>query len=138
MPIRTSRIRWGDVLLCVVPVLYLIFLIVEIVDYIRTDAQGYPIGWEGGGWSFREFHNYWISLLLSSVIPAIGIALFLCQKRALRIVARMATGAVTLLLAVGFASAFAAPHFEPLGPALNVINHVTAQILCLGLCGPMQ
>ncbi len=135
---RVRRLAWEDVALCVVPTLYLLLSMTEVVDYLRTEGEGYPIGWGGGGWSYREFHNYWVSFGLSALLPAFGIALFFFEGRLPRLGARLTAGAVTLLVLAAILSGFAAQQFETLRPALQAINFVATRILCLGLCGATQ
>ncbi|MGK9235047.1 hypothetical protein KXS07_25535 [Inquilinus limosus] len=59
-------------------------VVADAVDVALGLAEGYPWGWEGGGWAYRSLRNYLISAAGSIAIRAVltvGMALALSHRR---------------------------------------------------------
>ena len=62
--LTTERLRWYDLLLWVLPALVLVFTLYDLNKFVSTDGEGYPIGWEGGGWTYQTAGNFIIHHLI--------------------------------------------------------------------------
>ena len=75
-PFKQPRQSWFWWLMMVLPSLYLSAILTDLWWYF-SNPDRYPIGWEGGGWTYRSHRNYVVSGILWMLPPLLCLCGFL-------------------------------------------------------------